>query len=134
MLRREIQAKEIILEERENDIKVREEKCKHKENRINRMYIERERTLLEKEKDMQARLKEMNTLLDKIGGLSRLTITDRDWHKKNKTSATTLFGFTDWKETVCYVHALFGLYPPTEHQNPMIILPNLNGAWPLRSE
>ena len=113
-LRREMQEREIHLQAREKELEEREKKCKQSEKSIKNMFMKRERTFLEKEKKLQAKLKAANELLENIGGLSRLTFTNKDWHKNNDTSATSLFGFSTWKETVCYVHALFGLYPPVE--------------------
>jgi hypothetical protein len=61
----------------------------------------------------------MTLLLDGgEGGLSRLIMLDRKWHKasswKDTSAASTLLGFATWKETVCYVNALFGLILPTK--------------------
>ena len=42
----------------------------------------------------------------------------RGWHKRNKDAASHLFGFASWKETVYYIHALFGLLPPRAKPHP----------------
>ena len=88
------------LDDRMEVIKHMEQKLQNKEN-----------DLILREKEMQRKLEEVSKLIHSHG-LSRFTITSRSWHKKNKYAATTLFGFTSWKETVMYLHALFGLYPP----------------------
>ncbi|EJK73031.1 hypothetical protein THAOC_05371, partial [Thalassiosira oceanica] len=47
-------------------------------------------------------------------GLSRGTLLSRKWHNDNPRAANHFFGFKDWKNTVCMLHALFDVLPPME--------------------
>lgn len=73
--------------------------------------------MLGREKNVQNQLRQVVDHL-RAGELSRYTISSKEWHAANINAATSLFGFSSWKEFVCYVHALFGLYPPMTQSTP----------------
>lgn len=47
-------------------------------------------------------------------GLSRGNILSRKWHEANPQAAKHFFGFTDWKDTVYKLVALFDVSPPMD--------------------
>ena len=110
----ELEAKEKALLKLRDELGKREKKCKELEDRNKHLLMERQLSLLRWEEELQDKLREADKLLTKVGGMSRLTLTNKIWHNTNMTASTCLFGFSTWKETVLYIHALFGLYPPTE--------------------
>lgn len=58
-------------------------------------------------------------LLSRVGGLSRLTLFNDDWHEEHNDAAKLLFGYLSWKETKQYVQAFFPgeveVYDPSKH-------------------
>ncbi|KAL7501672.1 hypothetical protein ACHAWT_009484 [Skeletonema menzelii] len=46
-------------------------------------------------------------------GLTRKGFISKEWHKNNPNAARHFFGFQTFKELVYYLHALFGVLPPS---------------------
>jgi hypothetical protein len=49
----------------------------------------------------------VSRLIIEWGGISRLTLTNSEWHKQHPEAAPILFGFEDWKETYLYIKCSF---------------------------
>ena len=71
----------------------------------------REAELIREKQDMD----DLFVTGDEAYGLTRNRISCKHWHKKNPRAARHLFGFPDWKETVCILHVFFGVLPPTKY-------------------
>lgn len=52
-------------------------------------------------------LEMVSRLIVKWGGVSRLTLTNPQWHEQHPEAAAILFGFHDWKETYLHVKCCF---------------------------
>ena len=80
-------------------------------------YVQRESDLQKLKEDLDKREAECDLFVtgDEAYGLTRNRISCKHWHKKNPRAARHLFGFPDWKETVCILHALFRVLPPTKY-------------------
>lgn len=61
---------------------------------------------------------------DDIYGLTRQTLTSKDWYKENPRAAKHYFWFQTWKETVYIINALFRALPPSSE---MYILEHTDG-------
>ena len=67
----------------------------------------------------QSVMKKINELISQVGGVSRLTMLNDEWHDKHKDAAWLLWGYNSWDETKLYVKAYFPeldtSYDPSKH-------------------
>jgi len=73
---------------------------KQKEKMIQSLKVELQS---EKEKNTE----NFDTYVQRVGGLSRHTITSDIYHETNPTAAHMLFGFKNWKQTKIMLQTLF---------------------------
>lgn len=123
-----VESMEIVLNAQQKQLYDRQELIKQAHERIvmesksNQSDPELKEAMLEN-KEMsehnEQEIEKINQLIGllKEGGLTRESLTSRQWHKTFPEAAWSLFGFKSWMETCLYVHALFGLHP-TDDANP----------------
>ncbi|KAL7491292.1 hypothetical protein ACHAWT_001053 [Skeletonema menzelii] len=117
-LRRELNERAKMIDAKEELLLASQKKFNEETEARKKLDLEREMEYLQREKELNHKFEEVHRLLKDGGGLSRQTLFNPEWHEKNPKAANSLFGFTDYFETGCWIHALFGLLPPLEAPKP----------------